>query len=138
MGRAKAASSRVRRLGDDAIICERVALGESFRERFMGLMGRSALSDGEGLYLATSSIHMFFMRFAIDALFLAAPGPDSARRVVGMREHMPPWRGIVLPVRGARGVIELPAGTLRTRGVRLGDEVVFEPGASVGTAPGAA
>jgi uncharacterized membrane protein (UPF0127 family) len=118
---------RARRRSDNAIVCHSLWLGESFSQRFMGLMGRASLADGEGLYLPTSSIHMFFMRFAIDALFVTAPGADGARRVVGMREHLPPWRGIVLPVRGAQGVIELPAGTLRAHGVQVGDEVVFEP-----------
>jgi hypothetical protein len=119
---------RARRRSDDAIVCRSLWLGESFSRRFMGLMGRASLADGEGLYLPTSSIHMFFMRFAIDALFVTAPGADGTRCVVGMREHLPPWRGIVLPVRSAQGVIELPAGTLRAHGVRVGDEVVFEPG----------
>jgi hypothetical protein len=118
---------RVRRPSDDVVVCSPLHLGESFSQRFMGLMGQASLADGEGLYLPTSSIHMFFMRFAIDALFVTAPGADGARRVVGMREHLPPWRGIVLPVRGAQGVIELPAGTLRAHGVQVGDEVVFEP-----------
>jgi uncharacterized membrane protein (UPF0127 family) len=116
----------LRRRGDEALICARLVLGESFGARFMGLMGRASLPEGEGLYLPTSSIHMFFMRFAIDALFISSAGPDGSRRVVGLRERLPPWRGIVLPVRGAQGVIELPAGTLRTKGVQVGDEVVFE------------
>jgi uncharacterized protein len=131
MHRAPADALRVRRLGDDAVVCERLVLGESFTGRFLGLMGRRSLDEGEGLFLATSSIHMFFMRFAIDALFVTGPGASGTRRVVGIREHLPPWRGLVLPVRGARGVIELPAGTLRTHEVRIGDEVVFEPDESV-------
>ena len=118
---------RIRRASDDVVVCSPLRLGESFGKRFMGLMGRASLAEGEGLYLPTSSIHMFFMRFAIDALFVSAPRADGARRVVGMREHLPPWRGIVLPVRGAQGVIELPAGTLRAHHVQVGDEVVFEP-----------
>jgi uncharacterized membrane protein (UPF0127 family) len=117
----------MRRVSDDTVICQRLTLGESFGQRFMGLMGRAALPDGEGLYLATSSIHMFFMRFAIDALFVNAPDAEGARRVVGIREHLPPWTGLVLPVRGAKGVIELPAGTLRAHEVQVGDMVVFEP-----------
>jgi uncharacterized protein len=108
-----------------------LALGESFMERFLGLMGRRSLQEGEGLYLATSSIHMFFMRFAIDALFVTDPGATGSRRVVATREQLPPWRGLVLPIRGARGVVELPAGTLRSHVVRVGDEVVFEPGGSL-------
>lgn len=108
------------------VICDDLTLGESFARRFMGLMGRSSLAEGEGLYLPTSSIHMMFMRFAIDALFLSAPAVDGTRQVVGIREHLPPWRGLVLPVRGARAVVELPAGRLAAVGVRIGDEVVIE------------
>jgi uncharacterized membrane protein (UPF0127 family) len=132
------ADLQARRLADGAIMCRRLRLGESFSQRFMGLMGRASLADGEGLYLPTSSIHMFFMRFAIDALLVTAPRADGARRVVGMREHLPPWRGIVLPVRGAQGVIELPAGTLRAHGIQIGDEVVFEPSVADQPEPSAA
>jgi uncharacterized membrane protein (UPF0127 family) len=118
---------RVRRLGDEAIICRDMVLGESFGQRFMGLMGRAALPEGEGLYLRTSSIHMMFMRFAIDALFVSASDASGSRRVVAVRPELPPWRGIVLPVRGAEAVVELPAGTLARHDVSIGQEVVFEP-----------
>jgi uncharacterized membrane protein (UPF0127 family) len=118
---------RLRRTRDDAVLCERLVLGESFRQRFMGLMGRASLAEGEGLWLPTSSIHMMFMRFPIDALFVGRAGEDGRRAVVGIRPVLPPWRGIVLPVRHADGVIELPAGTLARHAVSLDDEVVIEP-----------
>ena len=70
---------------------------------------------------------MFFMRFPIDALFVAAPDTTGRRRVVAVRPDLPPWRGLVMPVKGAQGVVELPAGTLAAAGVQPGDEVVFEP-----------
>jgi uncharacterized membrane protein (UPF0127 family) len=117
----------LRRVEDDAVVCRQVHMGESFGQRFMGLMGRASLPEGDGLYLPTSSIHMMFMRFAIDALFVSGPGEDGTRRVVGVREQLPPWRGLVLPVRGAKAVIELPAGTLARHRVAVGDEVVMEP-----------
>ena len=117
-----------RRGGDGAVICRRLVLGESFGQRFMGLMGRASMDDDEGLYLPTSSIHMMFMRFPIDALFLSAPDAAGSRRVVDTRSYLPPWRGIVMPVRGAQGVVELPAGTLARHGVGPDDEVVFEGG----------
>ena len=91
-----------------------------------GLIGRDSLDEGDGLFIATSSIHMMFMRFPIDALFVGAPDESGARRVVATRSHLPPWRGIVLPVRGAHGVVELPAGTLQRHGVRNDDLVTFE------------
>jgi uncharacterized membrane protein (UPF0127 family) len=117
---------RMRRATDDAVVCDRLSLGESFGERFLGLMGRGSMADGEGLYLNTSSIHMMFMRFPIDALFVGKPDSDGGRTVVGVRENLPPWRGIVMPVRGAQGVIELPAGTLDRHAVSVDDVVVFE------------
>ena len=119
-------SLRLRRISDDAVVCERLWLGESFIQRFLGLMGRASLADDEGLYLPDSSIHMMFMRFPIDALFVAREARDGSRRAVGIREHLPPWRGIVLHVGGAQGVVELPAGTLARFGVQVDDAFVFE------------
>ncbi len=118
---------RLRRATDDTVICDDLVLGESFMQRFMGLMGRGSMADGEGLFLPTSSIHMMFMRFPIDALFVSEPDGGGRRRVVGLRPDLPPWRGLVLPVRGAAGVVEMPAGTLARMGVSVDDEVSFEP-----------
>lgn len=123
---AVGATRRLRRVGDDAIVCDQLKLGTSFGQRFMGLMGRAALTPGEGLFLPDTSIHMMFMRFAIDALFLGPEEADGTRTVVDTREQLPPWRGIVLPVRGARGVVELAAGTLAAHSVRPGDRVIFD------------
>jgi len=115
----------VRTAGGD-VIAHHVDQAQSFWARFRGLMGRASLEPGTGLYLADSSIHMFFMRFPIDALFVGAPDATGRRRVIAMRPDLPPWRGLVLPVKDAQGVVELPAGTLAAAGVQLGDEVVFE------------
>lgn len=127
----------VRRAADGTVIASRVQQATSFWARFMGLMGRAELPPGGGLWLTDSSIHMFFMRFPIDALFLGAPDPTGRRAVVAMRPDLPPWRGLVLPVKGAQGVVELAAGTLAAAGIQLGDEVVLEPAAPLAaTVPG--
>jgi uncharacterized membrane protein (UPF0127 family) len=118
-----------------SVVAERVVGAHTFWGRFRGLMGRRALPAGEGLYLAESSIHMFFMRFPIDALFVTAPDDSGERRVVGMRPDLRPWTGMVLPVKGAAGVVELTAGTLERAGIQAGSAVRFEPLASAG--PGA-
>jgi uncharacterized membrane protein (UPF0127 family) len=92
--------------------------------RFMGLMGRPPLPPGHGLWIAgTNGIHMFFMRFAIDAVFLGKRGPDGGRRVVGLRRGLRPWLGIAPLVLGANGVLELAVGTIEASGTQLGDEV---------------
>jgi hypothetical protein len=70
-------------------------------------MGRASLPAGEGLWIEPcNSIHMFFMRFAIDAVFL-----DRDNRVKRVVRDLKPWR--VSPiVFGARTVVELPAGSV--------------------------
>jgi uncharacterized membrane protein (UPF0127 family) len=118
---------RLRRIDDDAVICDELVLGESFLQRFMGLMGRSSMPEGEGLYLPANSIHMMFMRFPIDALFVSKEDAEGRRSVVSLRSELPAWRGIVMPVRGAEGVVEMAAGTLRRLDVAEGDTVAFEP-----------
>jgi uncharacterized membrane protein (UPF0127 family) len=127
----------LRRVGDGAVICDRLELGDSFGQRFLGLMGHASIAPGEGLYLQTSSIHMMFMRFAIDALFVSAPDAEGSRRVVGIREELPPWRGLVLPVRGAEGVVEMAAGTLSRHAVQVDDAVRFEAAGGEHTASSA-
>lgn len=108
-------------------VASRVTIGRSFGARFMGLMGRRTLPEGEGLYLADTGIHMLFMRFPIDALFVTAEAADGSREVVAVRHALPPWRGLVLHVRGAEGVVELPTGTIARAGVGPGDRVRFAP-----------
>jgi uncharacterized membrane protein (UPF0127 family) len=69
---------------------------------------------------------MMFMRFPIDALFLGKPGPDGARAVVAASGNLPAWRGLVPLVRGAHGVLELPAGTILASNTVVGDEVSLQ------------
>lgn len=109
------------------IVGNPVEVGESFGARFWGLMGRASLPAGAGLWLRPgSSIHMLFMRFPIDAVFLARPGPDGARRVVAVHADLRPWTGVVWWARGADGCLELPAGTAAATGTVVGDMVTFE------------
>jgi len=95
--------------------------------KFMGLMGRTGLDPGGGLWLPDSNgIHMMFMRFPIDAVFVGRVGPDGSRPVLSVHRSLPTWRGLVPLVRGANGVLELPAGTIDATGTAVGDAVVLE------------
>jgi uncharacterized protein len=133
---AGAALQRVRRTRDDRVICDRLETADTALERMRGLIGRDGLEPGQGLLIETNSIHMLFMRFPIDALFVSAPDADGSRRVVAVRPHLPAWRGVVWYVRGAKAVIELPAGTLGQHDVEAGDPLVLEESdASIRTAP---
>ena len=69
---------------------------------------------------------MLFMRFPIDAVFLARPDAEGGRRVVAVHPDLRPWTGVVWWARGADGCLELPAGTVAATGTVVGDVVVLE------------
>jgi uncharacterized membrane protein (UPF0127 family) len=95
--------------------------------KFMGLMGRPALAPGAALWLPDSNgIHMMFMRFPIDAVFVGKPDTDGARAVLSVHERLPAWRGLVPLVRSAHGVLELPIGMIASSGTAVGDRIALE------------
>ena len=96
--------------------------------KFMGLMGRRELAPSTGLWLPESNgIHMMFMRFPIDAVFVGgATGPDGSRFVLSLHRSLPAWRGLVPLVRGAKGVLELPVGTIDATSTAVGDAILIE------------
>ncbi len=86
-----------------------------------GLMFRRTLETGRGLWLSPcNGIHMMFMRFPIDAVFL-----DSHERVRKVYRDLPQWWGVVWLVWGAHSVLELPAGSTRDIELNRGDQVVI-------------
>ncbi len=116
--------------------------------KFMGLMGRRSLPAGGGLWLPESNgIHMMFMRFPIDAVFVGRPGVAAgaagagagagaagaagsdaagARVVISVHPGLRAWTGLVPLVRGAHGVLELPIGTIERTGTAVGDLITLE------------
>lgn len=82
----------------------------------VGLLGRSSLMVGDGLLLAPAwSIHTWFMRIAIDVVFLSADG-----RVLRVYPELPAWR-LVSGTRHAQTVLEFGAGTLAQTPLVPGD-----------------
>jgi len=93
----------------------------SLGSRLRGLLGRDRLPAGRGLvFPGCSMIHMFFMRFPIDVLFL-----DAQHRVCSLREALKPW---VVAWGGfrARDTIELPVGAIAETGTQKGHVVRWE------------
>ncbi|GAA5132760.1 DUF192 domain-containing protein [Alloalcanivorax gelatiniphagus] len=97
-----------------------------YRRRLVGLIGRPHLAADEGLWIpACRSIHMFFMRFAIDAIFL-----DGDGRVLRVRAGIRPWR--TATVWRARSVLELAAGAAATLGIKENSHVQIVADAAAG------
>jgi uncharacterized membrane protein (UPF0127 family) len=129
MAGAVAPSMRARNLTRSADLAARLEVADGWWARFMGLMGRDTLADGAGLWLTGNGIHMMFMRFPIDAVFVGkASGPDETanRPVLSVHPGLRPWTGLVPMIRGAEGVLELPVGTIERTGTAVGDTVVLE------------
>jgi len=97
------------------IVCERCTVADSPLLRMRGLLGKRSLDSDEGVLLRPAgSVHTFFMRFAIDVVFL-----DREGRVVRVAENVRPWR--TAAARGARSVLELRAGESARRRIAAGD-----------------
>ena len=102
----------------DTVLAERLEVADSLWAKFMGLMGRPALPTRAGLWLpASNGIHMMFMRFPIDAVFLGGPMRPAARAgrapCIRARARGP---ASCRSSAGADGVLELPVGTIARTG----------------------
>jgi uncharacterized membrane protein (UPF0127 family) len=96
------------------------AVDSASRKR--GLLGRDGLAPGAALVIApTNGVHTFFMRFAIDVVFVARDG-----RVVKIARAVKPWRA-TLALR-AFAVVELAAGAADRAALRVGDRLSVGPG----------
>ena len=92
-------------------------VADTWSARFLGLMGRRGLPEGAALWLEPcSSIHMFFMRFAIDVIYL-----DRGGCVAKLVHGLEPWR--LSAALGAHSVVELPAGALANIDIQQGDKL---------------
>jgi len=99
---------------DGRVACERCLVADTPLTRLRGLLGRRPLNEGEGLLLRpAAAIHTWFMRGAIDAVFL-----DRRLVVVGVAPNLRPWRFAAR--RGARAVLELAAGESLRRAIAPG------------------
>jgi len=117
-GAARAQPVHIVNLTREQSLVTRGRLADSFWSRFGGLMGSDGLRAGEGLLIGRcNSIHTHFMRFPIDVLYVGSDG-----EVVGIDHALRPWRFGRIH-RGARFVLELPAGTAKATNTQVGDRL---------------
>jgi len=110
---------RVARSG--ALLGTGVERADSPWSRMIGLLGRKSLRPGGGMRFApASSLHMFFMRFPIDVVYMTRD-----ERVVKLVSDLQPW--CVSGARGAHGAYELPAGVIAASDIVPGDQLILEP-----------
>lgn len=102
----------------NTLIAREAVVADNFFTRLKGLLGKNELKDGGALIIRRcNSIHTFFMRFSIDAVFV-----DKGNRVVKTLSNIRPYRlSGIYP--NADYVIELPAGTILATNTSTSDSV---------------
>ncbi|SHK33129.1 hypothetical protein SAMN05216582_102129 [Selenomonas ruminantium] len=99
---------------------------DTFFRRFRGLMLRKELPAGKGLLIAPcSSIHMCFMRFAIDAIWV-----DKDMNILKISRNVKPWIGLAW-CPGAWGVVEMTAGEADRLGLQSSTRIPVERNSSL-------
>jgi uncharacterized membrane protein (UPF0127 family) len=107
-------------------LCEYIEDAGGVAGKSRGLLGRARLEPGNGMLFARGRLepfmwmHMFFMRFAIDIVFI-----DRDDIVVRISHTLKPWR-VSAVVFGASRALELEAGAAIRSDTRVGDSIVFE------------
>lgn len=108
--------TRNRLLGDS------IVEATTFLARMKGLLGTRGLGKGEGLWIfPCGCIHSFGMRYEFDVIFLDAQG-----RVVALYDQFARNRTSRVHW-DAKGVLELPPGTVAKTGTCLRDVVSISP-----------
>lgn len=103
------------------VLAERALSARTVIARFKGLLGTRELVEGCGLLLdPCTGIHMFWMTYAIDAIFV-----DRDYKVVGLVQNIKPW-AVSKVYRKARACLELPTGTIELSSTQVGDVLNFE------------
>jgi len=109
---------RIENVTRGTTVGDRIRVASSSRDRTVGLLRTPELGPGEGLWIERSpSIHMFFMPYAIDAIFVSNSG-----RVTKVVANLRPWR-VVWWARGAQDCLELRAGAAAESNTQVGDEL---------------
>lgn len=107
---------------DGIVVADRIGCAETSITRLVGLLGRKSLAAGEGIWIRPSSgVHTFGMRFAIDVV-----GLDRDMRVVKLWSWVKPHR-VTSVSTGIRSVLELAAGEIAIRSIKLGDVLKATP-----------
>lgn len=98
-----------------------VEKADTFFKRLFGLTGRKSLPPFHGLLLSPcNSIHMLFMRFPIDAVFL-----DKNFKIKKIVPNLKPWLGFAFSF-DSFAVLELNAGEAERLHLAVGQSLKSE------------
>lgn len=103
---------------DQLILTHKLSVAFSAPERMRGLLGKSHLDSDAALWIKPcKSIHTFFMKFSIDAVFI-----DSDFKITSIYRDLKPWKTTSIQW-FAQSVVELPTGTVNKFNLKLGEHL---------------
>jgi uncharacterized membrane protein (UPF0127 family) len=112
---------KVLNLTRQTMLADCLEVADHGASRRKGLLGRSGLPAGEGLWIVPcESVHTFGMKFPIDLVYV-----DRNKKVKKIRSGVPPWR--LSACLSANSVLELSSGTIHRTQTRPGDTLEFSP-----------
>ena len=98
-----------------------IKIANGFLTRFAGLMLQKKLPQATGLLLAPcNSVHMCFMRFSIDVIYL-----DKEYRIIKIVKNIRPWIGLSMCAK-AWATLEVTAGEAKRCGLEVGKKLKFQ------------
>ena len=106
------------------VIVDEAQVAVTFVSRLMGLMFKKGMKENSALiFYKCPSIHMFFMFFAIDIVFL-----DKYDQILRICNCLKPWRAVLCSE--AATTIEFPAQKASQNALKVGDKLLIVPNTS--------
>lgn len=107
---------------NDDIIFPQVTMATNPWARARGLLGRSSMPSSETLWIyPCNNVHTFFMRFAIDVVFV-----DRRLVIKKIAHDLKPGK-VIWFVWGAFSAFEFNAGLAQEKQLREGDQLHVDP-----------
>jgi len=103
------------------LLFDSVQTADNFFIRAFGLIFRKEPEPGEGLlFYKCNSIQTFWMRFAVDVIFL-----NKNNKILALFPGLAPFR-ITPFIKGADKALELRKSSIENSGLNIGDMLQFE------------
>jgi uncharacterized membrane protein (UPF0127 family) len=100
------------------ILASDLRIADRMWSRMRGLLGTESLQSQEALWIhRCNSIHTFFMKYAIDCVFL-----DQDLKIKALVAEVKPGR-MLFPIWGAQSVVEMKSGQIKNLDLNLGEQL---------------
>lgn len=105
---------------EQQVLSHHIQMADSYLSRLRGLLFTAPLPTSNGLLLShCNSIHMFFMTYAIDVVFL-----DRNMEISSLVTNLKPWR--IASCKQAKHTLELGVGSIELWKLKIGERLTIQ------------